>query len=389
MVVSDGMTLEKVTAVGKSGFLTGTPATATAALGTARGLGVGRAEEWAAGRKRKKEEGGSKGRKRGRGAQLRRQMVKQEKAFREWRAARGDEGDRLQMMQPGVTRAESQRHGCTRLLMQLTKVKMELAKAGRQTAAAEVKVGVMREELEVLNRWYDGQEATDLRRVQYSLHEEKMKVKGERRQRDEAVAELRSLWAVKTANEDLWDEERKRLEVRVGAATTLRAMLKEALTKMDAERQQWQAERSGLAQELKEAREVVEQEEELYGTRTSRSGGAKASPGTTRKAVEGPTATGAKLEPRQLGMDAAVPAEKELEPPPPPPPPLPPPSRWVTCLLPAGYVEGQRIRVDWQGRQVFVDAPPGMLPGQRLKVELPGVDVSGQVVHWKDSSEAE
>jgi hypothetical protein len=165
MVVSDGMTLEKVTAVGKSGFLTGTPATATAALGTARGLGVGRAEEWAAGRKRKKEEGGSKGRKRGRGAQLRRQMVKQEKAFREWRAARGDEGDRLQMMQPGVTRAESQRHGCTRLLMQLTKVKMELAKASRQAAAAEVKVGVMREELEVLNRWYDGQEATDLRRV--------------------------------------------------------------------------------------------------------------------------------------------------------------------------------------------------------------------------------
>jgi hypothetical protein len=181
MVISDGMTLEKVTAVGKSGFLTGTPETATAALGTAHGVGVRRAEGWAAGRKRKKEEGGSKGRKRGRGAQLRRQMVKQEKAFREWRAARGDEGDRLQMMQPGVTRAESQRHGCTRLLMQLTKVKMELAKASRQAAAAEVKVGVMREELEVLNRWYDGQEATDLRRVQYSLYEEKMKVKGEQR----------------------------------------------------------------------------------------------------------------------------------------------------------------------------------------------------------------
>ena len=182
-------------------------------------------------------------------------------------------------VQPGDTRAESQRYGCTRLLMQLTKVKMELAKASRQTAAAEVKVGVMREELEVLNRWYDGQEATDLRRVQYSLHEEKMKVKGERRQRDEAVAELRSLWAVKTANEDLWDDERKRLEVRVGAATTLRAMLKEAVTKLDAERQQWQAERSGLVQELKEAREVVEQEEELYGTRRSRSRGAEASPG--------------------------------------------------------------------------------------------------------------
>ena len=76
MVISDGMTLEKVTAAGKTGFLTGTPETATAALGTARGLGVGRAEEWAAGRKRKKEEGGSRGRKRGRGAQLRRQLMK-------------------------------------------------------------------------------------------------------------------------------------------------------------------------------------------------------------------------------------------------------------------------------------------------------------------------
>ena len=215
-----------------------------------------------------------------------------------------------------------------------------------------------------------------------------MKVKGEQGKSEEAVAELRSLWAVKTANEDLWDDERKRLEVRVGAATTLRAMLKEAVTKLDAERQQWQAERSGLVQELKEAREVVEQEEELYGTRRSRSRGAEASPGTTRKAVEGPTATGAKLEPRQLGMDAAVTAEKELEPPPPPPPPLPPPSRWISLLLPAGYVEGQRLRVEWQGRQVFLSAPPGMLPGQRLKVELPGVDVSGQGVDWKDSSEA-
>jgi hypothetical protein len=43
MVISDGMTLEKVTAVGKSGFLTGTPETATAALGTAHGVGVRRA----------------------------------------------------------------------------------------------------------------------------------------------------------------------------------------------------------------------------------------------------------------------------------------------------------------------------------------------------------
>ena len=45
--------------------------------------------------------------------------------------------------------------------------------------------------------------------------------------------------------------------------------------------------------------------------------------------------------------------------------------------------------MDWQGRQVFLTAPPGMLPGQRLKVELPGVDVSGQGVDWKDNDQVE
>lgn len=205
LVSSDGVTQAETVQSGREVTVEfkPTPAMATGALGTAHGVRVRRAEEWAAGRKRKKEEGGSKGRKRGRGAQLRRQMVKQEKAFREWRAARGDEGDRLQMMQPGVTRAESQRHGCTRLLMQLTKVKMELAKASRQTAAAEVELGEVRKREEELASWYEGQEATDARRLEYLLYVEKMKVKDERRGRKEAEEQTGRLWAINASNQDL------------------------------------------------------------------------------------------------------------------------------------------------------------------------------------------
>ena len=63
----------------------GTPETATAALGTAHGVRVRRAEAWAAGIKRQKEEGGRQGRKRGRGAQLRRQLKKKQATMDEWR----------------------------------------------------------------------------------------------------------------------------------------------------------------------------------------------------------------------------------------------------------------------------------------------------------------
>ena len=103
---SDGVT-QAVTAQEVTVDFLPTPAMATGALGTAHGVRMRRAEEWAAGRKRRKEEGRTAGRKRGRCAQIRRQMKKQEQAFRQWRAARGDQGDRLQMMQPGVTRAGS------------------------------------------------------------------------------------------------------------------------------------------------------------------------------------------------------------------------------------------------------------------------------------------
>ena len=82
---SHGMTLVKVTAIGTTGFFIGTPATAAATLGTTlRGLEVrvGRSAEWVERRQARKKEGrSSKGRKRGKGAQLRRQHDRRQKGF--------------------------------------------------------------------------------------------------------------------------------------------------------------------------------------------------------------------------------------------------------------------------------------------------------------------
>ena len=83
----------------------------------------------------------------------------------------------MQMMQPGVTRAESQRYGCTRLLMQLTRVKMELAAADRKRAAAEEQLEAVRKEVKVLNTWYDSQEAKDVRLLEYRLLERVLALK--------------------------------------------------------------------------------------------------------------------------------------------------------------------------------------------------------------------
>ena len=74
---SAGMTLVNVMPVGTTGFFIGTTETATATLGTAlRGLEVRvrKNVEWAEARAWRQQQGrGSKGRKRGEGAQLRRQ----------------------------------------------------------------------------------------------------------------------------------------------------------------------------------------------------------------------------------------------------------------------------------------------------------------------------
>ena len=85
MVISGGIKqLVNVVTVGSNGLFIGTPATASAAQGTALGRlerRIRRNLEWEADRVRHKAEGGGKsGRKRGKGAQLRRRLVRQQKA---------------------------------------------------------------------------------------------------------------------------------------------------------------------------------------------------------------------------------------------------------------------------------------------------------------------
>jgi len=124
---SEGMTLLNVLAVGTSGFYIGTPVKAAAALGTALGRlerRTRRSVEWDERRNAGKEAGEKLVRKRGKGAQLRRKLRRQQQAINKWREQHP--------MQPGVTRAEPQSLGCTRLLMQLTKAKMGLSTAERQ-----------------------------------------------------------------------------------------------------------------------------------------------------------------------------------------------------------------------------------------------------------------
>ena len=78
-----------------AGGRTGTPEKVTAALGIAHEVRLRRAEAWAAGRKKKQAEGGSKGRNRGKGARLRRQMVKQQQCIDRWRQQQHAQAERV------------------------------------------------------------------------------------------------------------------------------------------------------------------------------------------------------------------------------------------------------------------------------------------------------
>ena len=86
----------------------GMPGTATAALGTAHEVRIRRAEGWAAGRKKKMEAGTWQSRSRGKGAQLRGQVVKKQKVMDDWR--------RQQQMAvgPGMARSDAQGRGRTK-----------------------------------------------------------------------------------------------------------------------------------------------------------------------------------------------------------------------------------------------------------------------------------
>ena len=146
------------------------------------------------------------------------------------------------------------------MLTQLTKAKMELAVADGQAKAVEVKLGVVQKEVEVLQKWHRGHEATDTRNLQHLLNMEKMKVKGEQRRREGAEKEVGSKWEVITSNEKLHAEDAAK----------------------------WVAEMQSLKARLKEAEAIAEQEAELHaGVKTS-GATAEASAETIRKAVARP-----------------------------------------------------------------------------------------------------
>ena len=86
----------------------GMPGTATAALGTAHEVRIRRAEEWAAGRKKKMEAGTWQSRSRGKGAQLRRQVVKKQKVMDDWRR------QQQAAVGPGMARSGAQGRGRTK-----------------------------------------------------------------------------------------------------------------------------------------------------------------------------------------------------------------------------------------------------------------------------------
>ena len=111
-----------------------TPETAAGALGTAHGVRVRKAEAWAEGMRKKKEAGGSRGRKRGKGAQLRRKMRKQEAGFERWRQQHQQHGP----VDPGAARAKAQGMGHTRdLSRQLGESRCRQRRAEQQMHAAE------------------------------------------------------------------------------------------------------------------------------------------------------------------------------------------------------------------------------------------------------------
>ena len=278
-------------------------------------MGVGRAEEWAAGRKRKKEEGGSRGRKRGRGAQLRRQLTKMRNTMDEWRR------QQTGCVQPGDTRAVSQRYGCTRLLVQLTKVKMELAAASRQKAATEVQLEVMRKEVEVLRTWYKSQEAKDMRRLEYLLHEAKMQVQGERRRREAAELEVGSMWEVLDGNQHLHDKD---------AA-------------------EWAAEKLRLQAEMEAATGAAEKQAAMVGD------AAEACAGTDRKAVARPPAAGG-LPPKQLKYGVEEPVEEVI----------------ITIPDAPRAKDGTlKVRFAWDERQIETTVAAHFKAGAKLRVTIP------------------
>ena len=312
---SDGMTLLNVIAVGSTGFYVGTPVTATAALGTALGKmerRIRRSVEWEERNRAGKEAGDKASRKRGKGAQLRRRLRRQQQAINKWRQEQ-------RPMQPGATRAEPQRLGCTRLLEQLgmAQVRRKTAERLAEKAAAElVRTEASEKELQKMLR---EKQVVDVDRLQLQLHEEKMKVRGAAGEVQRANAELKSMWEVLGSNE--------------------------ALHAGDQER--WAAEKKQLAAKLKEAEAAAKQEAMVGST-------AEENAGTARKAVARPPATGG-MPPRQLDYGGEQPEEVTIT--------IPDAPRAKDGTL--------KVRFEWDGRHIEATVAAIYKAGSKLRVTVP------------------
>ena len=317
---SDGMTLLNVIAVGSTGFYVGTPVTATAALGTALGKmerRIRRSVEWEERNKAGKEAGDKASRKRGKGAQLRRRLRRQQQAINKWRQEQ-------RSVQPGATRAESQRLGCTRLLEQLgmAQVRRKTAERQAEKAAAELmKTEASEKEMREILR---SKQMVDVGRLQYALHQERMKVKGAAGEVQRANAELKSMWEVLGSNESLHAGDQER----------------------------WAAEKKQLVAKLKEAEAAAKQVAMVGGS-------AEENAGTARKVGARPPATGG-MAPKQLDYGG-----EQLE--------------EVTLTIPDAprAADGTlKVKFEWDGRFIETTVEAKHKAGSKLRVTIPRKQVA-------------
>jgi hypothetical protein len=143
----------------------GTPGMAAAALGTAHGVRVRKAEQWAAARMKQIEEGGKWGRKRGKGAQLRRQLKKKQRTMDEWRRQQTS-------VDPGAARAKAQGMGHTRdLSRQLGESRCRQRRAEQQMHAAEACAVEAERQMGIMTRLLERRDIRQVEQLQRDKHD--------------------------------------------------------------------------------------------------------------------------------------------------------------------------------------------------------------------------
>ena len=134
-------------ATAKASGRTGTPGKVTAAPGMAHEVRVRKAEQWAAARKQKLEAGGKWGRRRGRGAQLRRQVGKRQKTMDVWRGQQVELERRRQQQQRVEVKTKEDNKWLGELAELQRRCDGRVAKAEKGRAEQEKKVDLLQQEI--------------------------------------------------------------------------------------------------------------------------------------------------------------------------------------------------------------------------------------------------